>query len=115
MQTLGTKVDNSLAERFKELCNQEGCSVSEAIRVMIQQYCNEVEEAIEIDNKNPKKPQTTIPEFEVNQGKLYDKDGNIFGAIPPYNIEFGKIYDQNNILVGKVKGFEPKPIVTIRD
>jgi len=87
MKTVSTKLNKSDHERFVDLCNYEGCSVSEALRNMVQQRCITGEEA-KYDNSQ-QKTQTkikTIPEVkntsvvkseDIDKSKShYDSFGN---------------------------------------
>ena len=49
MKTVGTKLDNKDHERLLEMCNDEGKSVSEELREMVQMSCNAWEEEKEIE------------------------------------------------------------------
>jgi len=51
MKTVSTKLDNSLHNRFIEVCNDEGKCQSEFLRDLIQSVCEdlETEEVIHLD------------------------------------------------------------------
>ena len=52
MRTVSTKLDKRNHERFLDLCNYEGCSISEALREMVLGWCDATEEGIEIEKEN---------------------------------------------------------------
>lgn len=58
MKTVSTKLSKDDHERFVDLCNYEGCSVSEALRDMVQHWCIAGEEAK--DGNTQQKTQTEI-------------------------------------------------------
>jgi len=43
MRTVSTKIDNSLHDKFIDVCNDEGKCQSELLREMIQEWCKEEE------------------------------------------------------------------------
>jgi len=49
MKTVSTKIDKKDHERLLEMCNEEGQSVSEELREMIQRDCDAWEEGKEIE------------------------------------------------------------------
>ena len=49
MKTVGTKLDNKDHERLLEMCNDEGKSVSEELREMVQMTCDAWEEGKEME------------------------------------------------------------------
>ncbi len=57
MKTVGTKLDNKDHERLLEMCNDEGKSVSEELREMVQMSIEawEEEKEVEKEEKSPQK------------------------------------------------------------
>lgn len=43
MRTVSTKIDNSLHDKFINLCNEQGKCQSEFLRDIIQEWCKEEE------------------------------------------------------------------------
>ncbi len=44
MKTVSTKLDNSLHNRFIEICNEDGKCQSEFLRDLIESVCDDLEE-----------------------------------------------------------------------
>lgn len=90
MRTVSTKLDKSDHERFVNLCNQEGCSVSETIRDMIQQWCDASEE--DVEDSTQQKPQEQIkPIPETKEAKIIKSSDNIDESKSHYD-KFGNYW-----------------------
>ena len=63
MKTVGTKLDNKDHERLLEMCNDEGKSVSEELREMVQMSCKSWEEMKEMEKEEFE--EETVPELKV--------------------------------------------------
>ena len=55
MKTVGTKLDNKDYEKFLEMCNNDGMSVSEELRDLVRMSLEAFEEGLEM--KKDEKPQ----------------------------------------------------------
>lgn len=106
MRTVSTKLEKNDHERFLELCNKEGCTVSETIRDMVLQWCDANEEDIETDDP---KPIVTIIEdepkpgtFNCANGFLY-KNGILVGNCTDYNLRNGQVYDKKGEFLGNIQ------------
>ncbi len=87
MRTLGTKVDDELAERFYEMCNREGKTVSDELRECIESFCEAFEDGQELELDEEESQKITIseiPEEEKSKvfahGKILDDFGNVIGT-----------------------------------
>jgi hypothetical protein len=78
MQTISTKLDKNTANKFLEICNNEGKCQSEFLRDMIEQII----ETNDIDEENTREsPKPTIEDMPRTTGKL-------IGIVPEPTIEF---------------------------
>ncbi len=86
--TLGTKVDNSVAEKFQEMCNDDGMSTSEELRDLIRQTIEAWEEGKEMEQEKSEQkevPKITVTDVEekrkvISHGRILDDDGNVIGT-----------------------------------
>ena len=114
MKVVGTKLDKRDHEQLLEMCNAEGQTIAEALRGMIQDYCDAWKNGEETEESNeeetPKPTLTPINEdnpdniriFECNDGKLYE-NGNYFGECSE-QLSNGIVYDKNSNPIGMTKG-----------
>ncbi|MBM3910768.1 MAG: hypothetical protein FJ356_03875 [Thaumarchaeota archaeon] len=77
MRTVSTKLDNVDHERLLEICNEDGKTVSEWLRDLIQRDCKAWEEGKEIESEQIQ--QTQEPP-KVTQWKLYDDHGKLISS-----------------------------------
>jgi len=101
MQTVSTKLDKKDHERLVEMCNKEGQSVAEALREMIQSYCNswedyeESEKSDEINGTSETKSEfpkvTILRTFTCSNGNLYE-DGDLVGPCSDYDMNEGNVW-----------------------
>ncbi len=80
MKTVGTKLDNKDHERLLEMCNDEGKSVSEELREMVQMSCNAWEEEKEIEKEEFE--DETVPELKVTSIDGVPVKSKIIGVEP---------------------------------
>jgi len=89
MRTLGTKVDNSLAQKFQEMCNNDGMSSSEELRELIKSAIETHEDYLESERRKELKPKEepkiTISKVEeklrvISHGRILDDFGNVIGT-----------------------------------
>jgi len=88
MRTLGTKVDDELAERFYEMCNREGKTVSDELRECIESFCEAFEDGQELELDEEESQKITISEIPEEEkkpkvfthGKILDDYGNVIGT-----------------------------------
>jgi len=89
MRTLGTKVDNSLAQKFQEMCNDDGMSNSEELRELIKSAIETHEDYLESERskelESKEEPKITISEVEekprvISHGRIVDDFGNVIGT-----------------------------------
>jgi len=68
MKTVGTKLDNKDYEKFLEICNNDGMSVSEELRNLVRMSLDAYEEGLEMEKEEKQEPQLIeirdIPEDE---------------------------------------------------
>ncbi|MDG7050376.1 MAG: hypothetical protein JRZ94_04150 [Nitrososphaerota archaeon] len=108
MKTVSAKLERKDHDRFLNLCNLEGCTVSEALRDMILQWCDAGEEDAETEKDSPK-PMVTIIEdipklrsFSCSNGFLYE-NGALIGNCSDYVLRHGEVYDKKGIHLGTIK------------
>jgi len=80
MKTVGTKLDNKDHERLLEMCNDEGKSVSEELREMVQMSCNAWEEEKEMEKDDNE--EETVPELKVTPSEGVPVKSKIIGVEP---------------------------------
>lgn len=106
MKTVSTKLEKNDHERFLELCNKEGCTVSEAIRDMVLQWCDVNEE--DVETEDPKPIVTIVADipklrtFNCANGFLYE-NGTLVGNCFDYNLRNGEVYDKKGNHLGTIK------------
>ena len=103
MRTVSTKLDKTDHERFIDLCNQEGQTPSEALRSLIQEFCNSI---IDIDDNEEPELYTMESDkpriFDCTSGFLYE-NGTILGKCDDYGISQGEVYDKKGKHLGTIK------------
>jgi len=57
MKTIGTKLDNKDYEKFLEMCNNDGMSVSEKLRDLVRMSLDANEEGLEMEKEEKQEPQ----------------------------------------------------------
>jgi len=57
MKTIGTKLDNKDYEKFLEMCNNDGMSVSEKLRDLVRISLDAYEEGLEKEKEEKQEPQ----------------------------------------------------------
>ncbi len=108
MKTVSTKLDKRNHERLVDLCNEEGCTISEALRDMVEQWCNANEDGIEMEKETPKpivtviKNDTKLRTFDCSNGFLYE-NGVLIGNCLDYALGHGEVYDKNGNHLGTIK------------
>ena len=89
MKTVSTKLDKKDHERLLEMCNDEGKSIAEEIRELVQMCCNAWEEGKEMEKEEKSKPMEEpkiivkdVPEEPkvITHGKILDDNGNVIGT-----------------------------------
>ena len=86
--TLGTKVDNSVAEKFQNMCNDDGMTTSEELRDMIKRELEAHEDYLESERKkseSKEEPKITVTNVEekrkvISHGRILDDFGNVIGT-----------------------------------
>ncbi len=80
--TLGTKVDNSVAEKFQNMCNDDGLTTSEELRNLITMAIESHEDYLESKKEEPKITVTDVEEKRkvISHGKVLDDFGNVIGT-----------------------------------
>jgi len=84
--TLGTKVDNSVAEKFQNMCNDDGITTSEELRNLITMAIESHEDYLESKKEDPKEvPKITVTDVEekrkvISHGQILDDFGNVIGT-----------------------------------
>jgi len=79
MKTVSTKIDLEDHQHLVELCNKEGCTVSEMVRDLITGYCSSCNkpESKEEQKPIPQVKVTKIINSEIDESKShYDSYGN---------------------------------------
>ena len=104
MKTVSTKLDKRDHERLLQMCNEEGQSVAESLRDMIQMSCDAWEEGKEIEESNEDdhtkiefvRPQAKLLRiFTCSNGNLYE-DGVFVGSCSDYELRQGNVYKDDN-------------------
>lgn len=79
MKTISAKLDTENHKQFLELCNKEGCTVSEMMRDLITGYCESCKQP-ELKEEQKSIPQikvTKIIDSAIDESKShYDSHGN---------------------------------------
>jgi len=86
--TLGTKVDNSVAEKFQNMCNDDGITTSEELRNLITMAIESHEDYLESERRkeeSKEEPKITVTDVEekrkvISHGKILDDYGNVIGT-----------------------------------
>jgi len=80
--TLGTKVDNSVGEKFQNMCNDDGLTTSEELRNLITMAIESHEDYLESKKEEPKITVTDVEEKRkvISHGKVLDDFGNVIGT-----------------------------------
>ena len=66
MKTVSTKLDNSLHNRFIEICNEDGKCQSEFLRDLIEQII----EVNDIDEETTQELEAKVEDIKQSQGKI---------------------------------------------
>ena len=60
MKTIGTKLDNKDFEKFIEMCNHDGMSVSEELRDLVRMSLDAHEEGLEMEKEEKQQSQKIL-------------------------------------------------------
>jgi len=115
------RFDDELLSDLDEKCKNLGCSRNDFVKASTEfmvydttnfDFGNEQE-----DEEEPKKAQLIkvedIREFDCKDGNLFEND-SFFGKCSDYELNDGKVYEKNGKYLGKIKQ-DPKPQVVIID
>ncbi len=107
------RLEEKLLNDMDERCNELGCSRNDFIRSSVEYSVYEVD-SIESDEEEPQLIKVEeIKEFDCKDGNLYEND-SFFGKCTDYELNDGKVYEKNGMYLGKIK-HDPKPQITIID
>lgn len=79
MKTVSTKIELEDHQRLLELCNKEGCTISEMMRDLIMGYCEGCKKPESKEEKTTPQAKVTkiINSSDIDESKShYDKFGN---------------------------------------
>lgn len=99
MKTISTKLETDDHNRFLELCNKEGCTVSEMMRDLITGYCENCKqpESKEEQKLIPQIKVTKIVDSEIDESKShYDRFGNYWTFDKKFNRWTCHVNSKNN-------------------
>lgn len=88
MKTVSTKIDLEDHQRLLELCNKEGCTVSEMMRDLITGYCDGCKKPdLKAEKTIPQVKVTKIINSDMDESKShYDSYGNYWTFDKNYNL-----------------------------
>ncbi len=113
-KTASVRLPKEMYEEIDNICDGIGCSRNDWIKDTLQ---DKLREENSQDQEEPKKPQLIkvedVIEFECKNGNLYEND-SFFGKCSDYELNHGKVYEKNGKYLGKIK-HDPKPQVEIID
>jgi len=105
------RLEPELLDDLDERCNELGCSRNDFIRSSVEFSIYEGD-SIESDEKEPQLIKVEdIREFDCKDGNLFEND-SFFGKCSDYELNAGKVYDKNGKYLGRIK-HDPKPQVEI--
>jgi len=106
------RLDESLIDDIDLTCKKLGCNRNVWVKNAI-----ETKLKMETTDDVQKKPQLIkvedVKEFDCKDGNLYEND-SFFGKCSDYELNDGKVYEKNGKYLGKIK-HDPKPQVVIID
>jgi len=113
-KTASVRLPKEMYEEIDNICDGIGCSRNDWIKDTLQDKLREENSQDQEESKKPLLIKVEdVKEFDCKNGNLYE-NGSLFGKCSDYELNDGKVYEKNGKYLGKIK-HDPKPQIEIID